>query len=241
MSNQIQKYWSSVNSSSHRQNNIEFYNNNAREHISLIDNDDIDKEFIDLGCGAGKILQYYKKELNYIEGLDSSVSMISEAKKLLNKSIKLVHADPFDYLPNCKIPIWTTCGALNQYLNNHEVEKFLHLFKKNQYALSLYMFETICPIRYSLLTNGISFRQQHLDQKLNFKLKCKNKLKKLIFAFYFSLGKYSKDTVYLNSPVMGYGHSPSLWHKLGEKYDLKIDIIGSKYYEYRYHVILRKF
>lgn len=235
MSNPL-KYWANTNSSSHRGNERSFYIANAQEHISIIDVEERKRGLIDLGCGAGKLLQYYLPQLNVKAGLDFSSSMLAEAEITMNNKIELIHANPFEYLPDCQIPIWTTTEALNQYLQKDEIKHLLTLFKKNKFSEAFYLFETICPLRYPLLGLGISFRKEHLTTRnvlQRLKTRCR-------YAFNLILGRYSGDMVYLGTPTMGYAYSAHFWLKLAKELNLNVEIIGSRFYEYRYHVIIKK-
>jgi cyclopropane-fatty-acyl-phospholipid synthase len=244
MNSEIKKYWSKASASAHRRNDEDFYLRNAEEHIEIIRQANDGAELIDLGCGAGKLLRHYLKRLNCSAGLDISPSMLAEAKRLIHgdgiRDFNLIHADPLKYMATCNIPVWTTCGALNQYLDKEDIEDFVAIFRDNKHAKCLYLFETICPIRLPLMSIGISFREEHWSLMPGMKRKIKVLISRAIYAQNFIRGKYSGETVYLGSPIMGYGHSPKLWLTLGKKLGLNVSIIGSRYYEYRYHVTFSK-
>jgi SAM-dependent methyltransferase len=233
-------YWVTANNSSHRGNSDGYYEQNAAEHASLFTTIDAGLEGIDLGCGTGKLLKYYSKILNCRVGLDISPTMLQVAREDLGDDVNLINSNPFDYLPNCKNPIWITCGALNQYLDNVEIKNLLLIFKNNEHAKSFYLFETICPIRYRLFGLGISYRKPVGFFRKGLMVRFKDLIRRFIFSVNFMIGKYSKGTVYLGTPIMGYAYLPIFWHKLASDLDLKITILGSRFYEYRYHVILTK-
>ena len=39
---------------------------------------------------------------------------------------------------------------------------------------------------------------------------------------------------------MGFGYLPSFWRRQADAHQLSVEIVSSRYYEYRYHVMLRK-
>lgn len=239
MENKISDYWSNVSFSAHRESDFSFYKANVKEHISVMDTGDTELSIIDLGCGTGKLLKCYLDEVNVVVGLDFSSNMLVEASEYVGEKIKLVNANVFEYLPDCDIPVWITTEALNQYLNEIEIRNLLAIFKNNFHAKSFYLFETICPLRFPLMNCGLSYRsvswmsENFLHSFKSFILRCQ-------YAVKLVCGRLSRNICYLGSPMMGYAYLPRFWLSLAKELDLHVEIIGSKYYEYRYHVVLKK-
>lgn len=242
MTVEINNYWKNVGYSVHRENTEEYYKLNALEHVSLMSEHSILNPSIDLGSGQGKLLQFYAKFINCTAGLDISNEMINESRSLLGQDFNLIHADPFEYLPNSDYDTWITCGALNQYLNNDEITKLFEIFKNNKKVKSFYLFETICTIRYHLLQTEMSFRPPKVTQGFfkKFFKKIFFYFLKIKFSIFLLAGLLGRDNFYLGSAIMGYAHSPRYWYKLAKNFGFNIRIIGSQYYEYRYHVIITK-
>lgn len=237
--NNIKNYWSSVNSSSHRRSEPIFYEKNVKEHLSAMDPEDINLEIIDLGCGAGVLLEHYINATRVVVGLDFSSSMIAAAKDRIGNKVDLVNADIFEYLPKCSIPVWMTTEGLNQYLTDSEIRRLIAIFKNNENAKSFYLFETICPIRFPLMNFGLSYRNESWITKSYY-----GGLKICLLRFKYALkllfGGFEKGAHYLGTPRMGYAYTPRFWHVLAQEFGLNVEILGSKYYEYRYHVVLKK-
>ncbi len=231
--------WNSVEDSGNRLNTDWYYRAKAREHVHLISDEDKRKDCIDLGCGAGEILQFITNDLNIKIALDFSQKMIGIAEQLnYHNRPEFICADIFNYLPSCDLPVWTTSGAINQFLDLSRISEVIRLFAENSNTDSFYLFDCIDPLRYSTLTLGSSFKKDNSKKKLS------------IRGYFSSLFQFLKVSYKVNfiSPTykysmlhFGFGHAPRLWHMLGEQFNLQIDIVSSGFFEYRYHVIIRKY
>lgn len=236
------KYWDNKTSSGQRNDSTEFLYSKAKEQAFALSLDESTKlKAIDLGCGAGELLDAYLKftNLNLVAGLDFSSSMLSKAKERIGDQIDLIQDDIFKFLPETNIEIWISTQALSQYLQLKEIKKSIQIFKENSNAKVFAFFDTIDPVKYSVMNLGGSYRQEHIPKpgiSANFKLL----IKRLLFSIKFTLGKYSKNQVYLDSVSMGYGYPPYVWLQISNEFGLDIELHSSKLYEYRYHVILRK-
>jgi SAM-dependent methyltransferase len=211
----------------------------ADEQVEVFSSDDQVKECIDLGCGAGELLQFMSRRLRVRVAFDFSITMINLAKKLVYSSRpEFVCADCFEYLPHCTVPIWITSGALNQYLDQVRLIELLQIFAKNDSAESFYLFDCIDPIRYATLFSGSKYSSDDTYEGVK-------SIKSFLLNIY-EFAKVSYKVNFISSTYkyemlhFGYGHIPSLWYTIAKKYDFNIKIISSRYFEYRYHVILKK-
>ena len=245
--NKSQGYWEKQTSSGQRFGDDEFYQSKAREHASLMVDEHKSAGCIDLGCGAGELLKYLSEEVKVDLGLDYSDTMLDMAKKrLAGNNINLVKADLFDFLPDQKQKVWITCGAINQYLGIERQREFLNLFAKHHSAEALYLFDCVDPIRYSLLASGIgigyidnpSLRGSNAIKTLLRPLR--RRILRFITGISLAIGVKSGVCQKIGGPGMGYGFLPKFWIDECNKRDLRLQIFSSRFYEYRYHVIINK-
>lgn len=236
------EFWEHQSSSFGRYESDEFYADKADEHAQLMRPQDRDLGAVDLGCGAGELLFHLMTKVNIRTGLDYSESMLSEARiRLGDDGPELKTADVFDYLGDTTHPVWLTTGALNQYLKPDQIRHLLELFHANPNAQSFYLFDCVDPIRYRMMSMGISFRQEQLEVgRTPLHKKVIRFLRRIKFLLSLVFNRPSKDCTYMGSPQMGYGYYPKYWLKLCNDLGVPIRIVSSRHYEYRYHVILNK-
>ncbi len=233
-----QSLWNKAEDSGNRLRDDWYYQAKAKEHIQLFSEEDKQRECIDLGCGAGEILQFMTNELNVKTALDFSEKMIELAEKLeYHSRPNFICADCFEYLPSCTNQVWTTCGAINQYLGHQHISDIIRIFAENSYAYSFYLFDCIDPLRYATLTLGSKFKNVKTDSKLSWR-GFASVIKEFITIAYKI--NFVSPTYKYSFLHFGFGHAPILWHSLAKKYNLQIEIVSSRYFEYRYHVILKK-
>ena len=236
------EFWAQQSSSFGRYDSPEFYSDKAEEHAQLLRIKDRVAGAVDLGCGAGELLEHLLHEVHIEAGVDYSSSMLEAAKKRIGKdSPELIKADVFQYLESATHPVWLTTGALNQYLKATQIEQLMALFHTNPKARSFYLFDCVDPIRYRLMGFGISFHPNQLTQdKVAWYRRIIRYLRRALVAFNLTFGRLSGDCVYMGSPAMGYGFSPRFWMELGKRHGISTRIVNSRHYEYRYHVIFNK-
>jgi len=234
-------FWSQQSASLHRYDTDEFYLDKANEHVHLMRKNDREVGAIDLGCGAGELLQHLISQVYIKTALDYSDAMLSEAKSRLgDHAPELKNEDVFDYLSDTATPVWLTTGALNQYLTPAQTIKLIKIFKANTNAQSFYLFDCVDPIRYGLMNIGISFNPEDMfTDKLPIHKRLSRYLRRVHLLFRMII-KDTKDFSYLGSPSMGYGYLPKFWLRLGNELGLSIRMASSRHYEYRYHVIFNK-
>ena len=237
-------FWNAQNSSLHRDSSAAFYRGKAEEHASLISPEDRSAGIVDLGCGAGELLEQLAGLVKIDAALDFSDAMLAEARRRLadHSDVALINADLFAYLPKQRHAVWTTTGAINQYLDRAETMRFLDLFAKHPDAHALYLFDCVDPLRYALLPYGLSYRPEHLDdgQTKTFRARVGRPVRLTQRVSKLLTGGFTKDFQYLGSAGMGYGAPPRFWLLTARNFGLHAQIVSSRYYEYRYHVLLHK-
>jgi SAM-dependent methyltransferase len=238
---EINEFWSNQAESLNRERNDEYYRKKALEHRSILAHADAQKGALDLGCGAGELIEQLSGLVKINTAVDFSASMIEAAENRLYPAFdgKIVKADVFTFAARSEDPVWMSTGAINQYLQADRLRDFLDIFSANNNAEALYLFDCIDPLRYDLLFLGISYRPEHA-LPLTWKGYIKHQVDRLRMAFRLIAGRYDESTLYMGSPGMGFGQRPSFWLKACAERGLNVEIISSRYFEYRYHVIIKK-
>ncbi|MGH3457720.1 methyltransferase domain-containing protein [Aeromicrobium sp.] len=200
---------------------------------------------VDLGCGAGELLYYFSDHAKVDMGIDYSQSMLDVAHRRLDgKSIALSDVDAFTYLPECTSPTWVTTGALNQFLSSHRLADLMDLFTVNESARSFYLFDCVDPVRYAMLPCGIGYQPMKVSERKPLSRLMRRSLRTvgrlLRMAQIVLLPRKQREWARLPGEGMGFGYLPSFWLHQADVHQLSIEIVSSRYYEYRYHVILRK-
>ena len=242
MDNKFKDFWNKQTTSRHRYNDDDFYAHKAKEHASFIKDEHKQLGAIDLGCGSGELLVYLSSLVKVNTGLDYSDNMLSLAAEKLgdDTGIALINDDIFTYLPESSDAIWLTTGAINQYLSREETGKMLDIFKENTDVKALYMFDCVDPLRLKAISLGIKYetidvKEQSLSHKvLRFFFNIYRRLK---FGFFATFNLYRN---FQHIGRMGYAQFPIFWVEECKKRNLKIEIVSSKFYEYRYHVLIQK-
>lgn len=237
------KFWSTQTSSRHRANDPDFYSKKAAEHAALMTDEDRLAGCLDIGCGAGELLVHLADRVNVETGVDYSQSMLDRAAEALDgRDVKLMNVDIFDYLPPSKHAVWMTTGAINQYLDSERMRAFLDIFAANETARSLFLFDCVDPIRYNVLPYGGSYVSRPIfgSGLGGFVRRAKRIVRRAMTATELAAGLLSVPCKKLSSVGMGYGYQPWFWLEAARDRALSVEIVSSRYYEYRYHVILRK-
>jgi SAM-dependent methyltransferase len=235
----IEEFWSNQKSSLHREDNSNFYKKIALEHFSLLKEANATSGIVDLGCGAGELLKHLCLLTKIEVAIDNSPSMICEAKQSLSNLFTgiLIEGDFIRYLSTSSHQVWMTTAGINQYSNESNLKYVLNLFLNNKKSQFFFLFDCIDPIRYDFV-EFISYKNTYTKTKKFFGLI--NFYKKLRILLRLFLNKNLSETVYLGSPNMGYAQRPSFWFKICNQKNLDVEIISSRYYEYRYHVVIKK-
>lgn len=237
-------FWNKQTSSLHRSDVRSFYERKAIEQSGLMTDEEREAPCIDLGCGAGELLEHLRCRVNITTGIDYSESMLKIARKrLAGSGITLENHDLFEYLPSSLERTWITTGAINQYLEPISLKRFLKIFKDNSSARALYLFDCVDPIRYAIYPVGLSYRPvQKIESN-----SLRSILRNIIFYFRRGLvciklgvGLFGRSGSRLGKAGMGYGYAPSEWRSFLESLNLECEIVSSQFYEYRFHIIIRK-
>jgi cyclopropane-fatty-acyl-phospholipid synthase len=224
----------------HRSDDERLYEKKAVEFASLMRPEDRDADLVDLGCGAGELLVYFARIVRVTAGFDISASMLDAARAVLTDAdIELVRGDDvFAFVASSPHAVWTTTGAVNQFLDAAGQRRLLDVFASHPRTRSYYMFDCVDPIRYSLLSHGISYRPSHLGLPVG-AARAKRLLLRLAAAGRIAAGTWA-DARALGSVAMGWGQLPRFWLNESLARSLEVEIVSSRYYEYRYHVLLHK-
>ncbi|MGE3643989.1 MAG: class I SAM-dependent methyltransferase [Beijerinckiaceae bacterium] len=238
-------FWNNQTSSLHRGHDSRFYARKAEEHAALLTNEERSAPCIDLGCGAGELLEYLQHHVNVTVGLDYSETMLAEARQRLSGSkIKLVNGDLFEFLPAASEPTWMTTGAINQYLDPQQTQCFLQLFKDSPSARSLFLFDCVDPVRYSIQPFGLSYLPAQASKRSRMRAMlwpAYMLARRAITGMRLSLGLLGRSGgAKLGRRGMGYGYTPAQWRLFLKPLGLECEIVSSRFYEYRFHVIVRK-
>jgi SAM-dependent methyltransferase len=242
--NDSKQFWQVQTNSRHRSEDTEFFRTKAEEHVSFVSQAERRLSCVDLGCGDGKLALYLSEHLNIEVGIDYSESMLEQAKQTLaSTKIRLLCADIFEYLPASAHEVWITTGALNQYLTPERLLDFLDVFIANPTAHSLYLFDCVDHLRYSLLPFGIKYQLPSRRAKRSFVRRLASRAfvasRRAMVGGAIATGVYARSWRRLRTG-MGYGYLPAFWFEAGVRRKLEVSIVSSKAYEYRYHVALRK-
>jgi hypothetical protein len=220
---------------------------------------------VDLGCGAGELLEHLLSSINIVKAVDYSKTMLSAARERL-ANLKL-HTAPdlicegVDILPGLMESVWISTGALSQYSSKDQLELIVSRFQENQAARYFVLFDTIDPVRYFALP-FISYKNSYIgkgalvDSKVydsNSSLEVAARKKRslnlilsrpLIILHNLLCGLStiltSPQVCRLPGSLMGYGVSPSFWLSIASRRGLGISILSSREFEYRYHVVISK-
>jgi SAM-dependent methyltransferase len=229
-------YWKLKSASGQRYNSEEFYELKAIEHTSFIKQSELLLGSIDVGCGAGELLYYIAKLCKVEVGIDFSESMLSAARiRLSNRNILLINDNTFQFLRQTTIPIWLASQSINQFLDIYAQCRLLDIFLDNKFVKSFYLYDCIDPLRYLLFSYGAINRYDsakplpRIGSMLAF-------IKGLVISVFNPSKFYYSEF----GSAMGFGFAPGFWLDECAKRGLIVKICSSKYYEYRYHVIIHK-
>jgi len=232
----FKSYWAQQTSNLHRFGHDEYYYRQmAEEHLLLMSPEDRLSGCVDLGCGGGEVLGYLSNECVINVALDFSEVMLEKARnRLSDKNIKFVNEDVFSYLKRSVDSVWLASSSINQYLDAKSQFAFLDLFVDNSLVKSFYLFDCIDPSRYVLFAAGAITRYD-LNRPPSWLCRIVGFGRGLVRAVF-------QPSWFDFAPLghMGYGFAPSFWHRECERRNLRVELVSSKFYEYRYHAIIRK-
>lgn len=260
--------WSTQSHSGNRSNTYQYLEQKASETQAVLKDycGYSSESIVDLGCGAGELLEHLVARINIVKATDYSASMLSAARtkladEYLYSTLKFI-CDGVNILPALVEEFWISTGALSQYSSRDQLELIISSFQHNKAAKHLVLFDTIDPVRYFILplisygnyisdattasnpktyTNGKSFGRV---------ISCWSRILKVaLFRPLISLLNLSKlllsllvsSRVFrLPGSLMGYGVLPSFWSLTARRCKLKVHLVSSRVFEYRYHVVISK-
>lgn len=262
------RVWSAQSSSGNRSDTPVYLERKASEnHAILRDYCSYSTEpVVDLGCGAGELLVYLMGSVNISKAVDYSESMLSAAKSRIG-NIKL-HSAPelicagIGILPELSEAVWISTGALSQYSSRDHLKEIISSFQQNNAAKHLILFDTIDPVRFLMLpliaysndydSNGITcepkarIKKARLANMLVFAKRLLRILLYFPFSTLFGFARLafcafsSSGVCRLPGSLMGYGVFPSFWNLAVRQSGLKLSLLSSREFEYRYHVVISK-
>lgn len=228
-------YWDQRTSSEHRADDDAFYRSKAEEHLGLMSDEDRRCGSVDLGCGAGELLVHLSRGCRVDVALDFSSAMLDRARQRFPAGgIQLLNEDVFAYLGRAVDRVWIASGSVNQYLDRQGQESLLDHFRRNAEARSFYLFDCIDPSRYVLFHGralnryDASAPARWLHRVAGF---CRGMMRAAVRPAWFDAGALGH---------LGFGFAPCFWRRACERRELRVELVSSRFYEYRYHAIIRK-
>lgn len=239
------EFWARQTSSLHRREDEGFFRAKAQEHAALMSPEDLTGGCVDLGCGAGELLLHFSRLVPVTTAIDYSDSMLKAARRRMGAShVELINRAIFSYLPDSRYRVWTSCQAINQYLDPAGINRFLDMFAANPSARTLYLFDCIDPLRYRLKDFGIGYgggagTTSTMGTQRGWR-QARRTVRRVAAAVHLATGFYARPAQKLSSAGMGYGYLPMFWLQSGRSRNLEVELASSRFYEYRYHTIIRK-
>jgi Cyclopropane fatty acid synthase and related methyltransferases len=229
-------YWSKNTDGYHRFQSEDFLEKESKEKLFLLEGGN---SLLDFGCGSADLLSYYSRVYDFCVGVDFSELLLEKAKERLQQfgslhKVQFIHADEsqvwtqIDNLPDKDRKFdRITAGQVIQYFDKEQVEKFIcnslnYLSEEG----SICLFDVVDSRIFELWDAGL-YEAGSFNSAVAFRLiinrirTLKRKITKKPLSHY------------------GYLYAPSYFESLAKQYNLKISIVNSMYYEYRYHVIIQ--
>jgi len=101
-----------------------------------------EKNILDIGCGTGKHLSFFKKDGYTVSGVDISENMISEARKYLRQENDLICCKASEFKFNKKFEIIISLfHVINYQTENDELEKIFKNVSKHLVDGGLFIFD----------------------------------------------------------------------------------------------------
>ena len=229
----FRNYWSGKDTSYLRKDSDLFYERKVLEHVGHLFVPERTMSVIDMGCGAGELVKYYLENLNIVEAVDYSAKMLARASERCGgRKCIFIEADCVEYSAITRSPVWIASESINQYLTLDKVEVIINNFVTSDSARTMALYDTVDPDRRALLEEGRCLYDQFSPKR---NIMIKNAIKSFLLAV---SGTYAAELV--SHGEAGFGIRPHFWFRMANTYDLDLELVSSKYYEYRYHVIMRK-
>lgn len=223
-------FWNEQKNAGHRSQEEVFLMKLGRERLLHLTGG---TSLLDFGCGSADLFQYYASEYESAVGVDFAQNMLDKAQTKLDAlglDTQLILADntnvgtkvsgPFDRI---------TSSGVMQYLNYEEIEHLLTQFEKllaKDGCIAL--FDFIDPHSHLLFKAGLSSAQprRSVGALLNGG--------KELFRRWKRRAKGESEL------TIGHAHSPDRIVGIAARQGFNAEYLRSIYYEYRYHLLLKR-
>ena len=223
------KYWSNRTDGGHRDKDESSLREEYLEQCHILGTG-MDS-LLDFGCGSAELLSFYSANASVCYGCDFSESMLARAeKRLMEKKInnvKLIHADlenVWEQVP-AHIDVITCCGVV-QYFNESMISFFLdHALERTGKVV---LFDVIDRRYHYLWRTGL-----YRKVPGNF----------LHMALLLARAVYADIKSFLvhdSLREMGNAFYPDLFYEYADRQKIACSIVQSRFYPYRYHVVLTR-
>lgn len=217
----------------------------ALEHIELLKTaDPLSGPILDIGCGAGELFEHYKDIGLHVRGVDPSSSMIHEAKLRLGSEAGLVSVqkETLSVLREDSSTVWLSTAALGQYGSRSELSAVADAFCHNPSVRVLALLDVIHPTAYMLWKQGLLSHH-------GFEGEGRGMTSGRVGMSYLARGAsflrtLLASTSYSSACLLpgngGYAYRPGVLISIFERPEQTAEVTSSRYYEYRYHLLIRK-
>jgi len=217
------KYWSDKKGPLHTDDSPEYYAKYAKELALLFSKEKYDK-VLELGAGSGdfyELLNFHKAD--YYKGTDLSQTMLDEFAKQFPQA-NLEKASAHDYLDNKKYDLIYSNGVMQNLDDSMLREHFLNAEK--MLANGGEIIDASLPWS----VHRKAFMMLKLGPPYSTRSKAGIKSSLLWLA---NITKLKRDS-------MGHWRTPNQISKIASEFGLTGEYIGSMYYPYRFHAILKR-
>ena len=223
------KYWSKRTDGGHRNKDESSLHQEYLEQCRVLGSG-LDS-LLDFGCGSAELLSYYSANAKHCYGCDFSESMLARAEQRLGErkidNVKLIRADlenVWEQIPG-HIDVITCCGVI-QYFNESMISSFLDQSLERSGKVVLF--------------DVIDQRYQYLWRTGFYGLVPRNFLRVallLVRAVYVDIKSL---LIHDSLREMGNAFHPDLFYEYADRKKITCSILQSRYYPYRYHVVLTR-
>ncbi len=233
--NYWKNFWAGKTDGDHRFMQEDFLKKEAAEKLFHLDGGN---KLLDFGCGSADLLAYYSLTYAYCAGADFSEKMLQNATERLAKfntlqKVQLFLTDDFGIWQVLENQLGKnyrfdriTAGQVMQYLTPQQIELFIEgALNFLSTSGTICLFDIVDSRTYELWKAGL-FKGKSLNIRV-------------IIQLIIGWGRSVKNK-FKKQPVHGIGniYPPVFFEVIAQRLQLKITVVHSMYYEYRYHVIL---
>jgi SAM-dependent methyltransferase len=235
----FRQYWQGRESSMNRREDAAYYARKATEHVRFMDQFGPREPVVDFGCGAGELLVPFNAAYGAgVTAVDFSPALLGRARiALAGTGVEIVESDAADYARSAAAPRWMTCGAVNQYSDAAALAGFVAAFAANERATQLFLFDTVDPVRLTLLRGRVV--ESYVKPAGLRGAGVRDNLRALAYAWRsWRIARSRAGVIPFGST--GYAVALSFWRGHSRQASLDVEFASSAEFEYRYHVVLRK-